>query len=846
MSDAPAQPFFPVKLVPWTTRGGGIVLSAVVGITLGCSSSRDGGFSSTGSGGATGSGVATGTGGAGATGSAGMGGATGSSGVGGAPGAGGMSSATGAGGAGGVGDTGATSSGSGGHCVTVQDCVGMVPSCDVVSCVSGLCTLTTVPDGTPAAMQTPGDCLQSICAGGALLAAPDPADTPVSSTPCLVGVCTNGVPALVPAALGTACNLNGGTACDGSGNCAPATCSDGLKNEGESDVDCGGPCPPCADGKTCGTGTDCASLVCSGGLCISGCADGLQDGLETGVDCGGPVCTGCADGEPCARDRDCGSTLCSGGVCAPDVVDCTALEAFAPGAVVWTTQIAGVPPAPSSEFPFWFFTNFAVGSTGRVFYTTLYQDPLGPVGPADLPSSVSLGEIDSAGAPVSSLVVAADEAEGFTGTVAVFGAHHWVVNAWFQGSDNSQFDQSVVSDTAQRSLDTTGETQNMFTGTGNAAGDVFVLDQNFSPNSLERIDSTGTNAFVKPLPDAPVFAGFRPDDAGDVYLEGTLQGTVDYGCGPIAGAGPYVAKLDPSGACLWSRAGYVWPGGAHDYFTGTFLGTLDVGCGPMTSAAGGTSDSSYVAQLDPTGTCVWSRVLPGATLDITIMPSGSPLVTAPFSGTVDAGCGPMSSSSGTYLAMLDATGACTWSHASDVPGVDVAAFPSGDVLASAPFTGTVDLGGGLLTSVGAQDFALARLDGATGAAVWSHAYGGAGATLTASAVPDATGAIYLTAESNGGTVDFGGGPIAAGAGYILKLDGSAGFRFQQVPNGTPALDPCGAVIVVAYPFEACATCGPGGSGGHAGDDVSEIRALRGAERRATGRTWRRRRRCRRG
>ena len=44
------------------------------------------------------------------------------------------------------------------------------------------------------------------------------------------------------------------------------TCTDGILNQGEQQVDCGGPCP-----KRC-----------------ESCADGIMNQGETGVDCGGP------------------------------------------------------------------------------------------------------------------------------------------------------------------------------------------------------------------------------------------------------------------------------------------------------------------------------------------------------------------------------------------------------------------------------------------------------------------------------------------------------------------------------------------------------------------------------
>lgn len=74
------------------------------------------------------------------------------------------------------------------------------------------------------------------------------------------------------------------------------TCTDGIQNQGEIGVDCGGPCPACTgscfDGIQNGTetGVDC------GGTCPAcpTCFDGIQNGGETGVDCGGPCALICS------------------------------------------------------------------------------------------------------------------------------------------------------------------------------------------------------------------------------------------------------------------------------------------------------------------------------------------------------------------------------------------------------------------------------------------------------------------------------------------------------------------------------------------------------------------------
>ncbi|MEO8180940.1 MAG: hypothetical protein ABI895_19065 [Deltaproteobacteria bacterium] len=87
-----------------------------------------------------------------------------------------------------------------------------------------------------------------------------------------------------------------GLDCGGS-FCGPcASCSDGLQNQGETGLDCGGafcgPCASCFDGlqNQGETGLDCGGSFC--GPCAS-CSDGLQNQGETGLDCGGSFCAPC-------------------------------------------------------------------------------------------------------------------------------------------------------------------------------------------------------------------------------------------------------------------------------------------------------------------------------------------------------------------------------------------------------------------------------------------------------------------------------------------------------------------------------------------------------------------------
>lgn len=93
----------------------------------------------------------------------------------------------------------------------------------------------------------------------------------------------------------TANNCASGVCPSSTLKCAAPTCMDNVKNQNESDVDCGGKCSPCADTAGCIVAADCQSKVCQGNVCQAPtCADGVQNGDETGLDCGGTACPPCA------------------------------------------------------------------------------------------------------------------------------------------------------------------------------------------------------------------------------------------------------------------------------------------------------------------------------------------------------------------------------------------------------------------------------------------------------------------------------------------------------------------------------------------------------------------------
>jgi hypothetical protein len=109
--------------------------------------------------------------------------------------------------------------------------------------------------------------------------------------------------------------------CDPAGSfCVAPGCDDEMKNGDETDVDCGGACAPCMNGKVCAIDSDCGSGYCNlaSKVCAApSCFDSVKNGGESDVDCSGPCSAKCADGATCTTSADCTSKVCSGGTCVP-------------------------------------------------------------------------------------------------------------------------------------------------------------------------------------------------------------------------------------------------------------------------------------------------------------------------------------------------------------------------------------------------------------------------------------------------------------------------------------------------------------------------------------------------
>jgi len=104
---------------------------------------------------------------------------------------------------------------------------------------------------------------------------------------------------------------------------APSTnngrrCMDNIKNQDETDVDCGGnKCPKCENMNICKVNCDCISGACKNKKCVPSfsCTDETKNQDETDIDCGGIKCPRCADTKTCKQNCDCISGDCKNNKC---------------------------------------------------------------------------------------------------------------------------------------------------------------------------------------------------------------------------------------------------------------------------------------------------------------------------------------------------------------------------------------------------------------------------------------------------------------------------------------------------------------------------------------------------
>ena len=263
------------------------------------------------------------------------------------------------------------------------------------------------------------------------------------------------------------------------------------------------------------------------------------------------------------------------------------------------------------------------------------------------------------------------------------------------------------------------------------------------------------------------------------------------------GLSSYIVKLDGAdGVHLWSKqlgdadvTDLVLAVDALDnvLVMGTLWGNLDFGDGPLQSAGDG---DILVAKFDPSGNYLWARSFGDVSQQrghgIAADDTGSIVLTGAFFGSIDFGGGPLTSAgdSDAFIVKFDAAGNWVWDRHFGDTGVqnakNVAVDGEGNTLVAGSFAGSVDFGGGPLISPLGDSFVV-KLD-ASGNHLWSRRLGGPSAAASHIVVAfDGVGSALLTGYYSA-TLDFGGESLMSAGGYdlfVAKFDASQNHTFSK-------------------------------------------------------------------
>ena len=295
------------------------------------------------------------------------------------------------------------------------------------------------------------------------------------------------------------------------------------------------------------------------------------------------------------------------------------------------------------------------------------------------------------------------------------------------------------------------------------------------------------------------------DSSGNIYITGYFYETVDFGGGNVTSAGSadiFVLKLNSSGTFQWVNTyggtsfdfgrGIAVDSSGNIYITGYFYETVDFGGGNVTSAGG---PDIFVLKLNSSATFQWVNTYGGSTFDvgedITVDSSGNSYITGYFEGTVDFGGGNVTSAGAAdiFILKLNSSGTFQWVNifggtSTDV-GQGIAVDSSGNSYITGSFQGTVDFGSGDITPSGFDDIFVLKVN-PSGTFQLVSTFGGTSIDVGEDITVDSSGNSYITGWFRE-TVDFGGGNVTSVGGadiIVLKLNSSGTFQWVNTYGGT--------------------------------------------------------------
>jgi Beta-propeller repeat len=381
-----------------------------------------------------------------------------------------------------------------------------------------------------------------------------------------------------------------------------------------------------------------------------------------------------------------------------------------------------------------------------------------------------------------------------------------------------------------------------FSGTANFGGtsltaisiDMYVAKYNGS-GALQWVkQASGSGSFNRGY-------GIAVDASGNVYVTGYITNTTDFGGITLTIIGNndlFIAKYNSSGTIQWVKQagatgkyniGNAIAVGASGNVTvtGVFEGTTNFGGTTLTAV--GTKDI-FVASYNGIGTLQWVNQA-GAVgssnnigYGIATDANSSIYVTGRFNGTTNFG-GTTITSIGDpdlFIASYNSAGMLQWVKNAGTPSVQTSpgfftTYPAfgtaiteknGELFVTGKFTGTIDMGGVILSPVAFADVFIAKYS-TSGSLFWAKQIGKIDRLTSSSGIAaDGSGNSYLIGEF-GLSVDFGGTTltsIGTRDAYIAKYNALGALQWVSRAGSTMkfagglgiAADAFGTVYGVGY------------------------------------------------
>jgi hypothetical protein len=285
-----------------------------------------------------------------------------------------------------------------------------------------------------------------------------------------------------------------------------------------------------------------------------------------------------------------------------------------------------------------------------------------------------------------------------------------------------------------------------------------------------------------------------------VYVGGEYFNTLDVGLdaysSPDNDRDIFVAKLDDTGNVAWSIATQSTD---HQHLAGLVLledgSLIGVGYFEQTMSFGGQNLSASTLmdlltfRLLDDGSVDWAANFGGSGhvrgFGVTSHPGGGFIAVGEFGGTLDLGGGALSTFGGVeaYMAHFDAAGAHVWSQSFGSDGNDdiraVERTPDDGFVVLGTASGPLSLGGPMLPHAGDLDIFVAKYD-QFAVHQWSKSFGGAEADSASGLAVDEEGRIFIAGEFRD-VVSFGGEMLTSmgdADAFVAVLDESGEHVFS--------------------------------------------------------------------